>query len=40
MESIQETLAELRRKVNMQDAALKNLELDVGSMWEEIRWLN
>ena len=27
-------------KINMQEAALKNLELDVGSMQEEIRWLD
>ena len=36
METIQETLAELRAKVNTQDVALKNLELNVGSMREEI----
>ena len=39
IENIQETLAELRGKVNMQEAALKNLELDVASMREEIRRL-
>ena len=40
MESIQETLTELRGKVNMQDATLNNLELDVGSMREETQWLD
>ena len=40
MESIQEALAELRGKVNIQDAALKNLELDLGSMGEHIRRLD
>ena len=32
VESIQETLTELRGKVNMQEATLKNLGLDVGSV--------
>ena len=37
MEQIQETLAGLRESFNMQGVALKNLELDLGSMGEEIR---
>ena len=40
MESIQETLVELKGKVNMQDVALKDLEFDVGSMRKEIQWLD
>ena len=30
----------MKKKVNMQEVALKNLELDLGSMHEEIRWLD
>ena len=40
MEQIQETLARLREKVSVQDVTLKDLELDVGSMREEIRQLD
>ena len=40
MESIQETLSGLKRKVDMQYVALKNLELDLGSMHEKIWWLD
>ena len=40
VESIQVILAQLRVKLNMQDVALKNLELDVGSIQEEIRRLD
>ena len=36
VESIQKTLTEPRGKVNIQDAALKNLELDLGFMREDI----
>ena len=32
MEQIQETLAGLKEKFNVQEGALKDLELDVGSM--------
>ena len=40
MERIQKTLAGLKENVNVQKAMLKDLELDVGSMHEEIRRLD
>ena len=40
MERIQETLAGLKEKVIVEDFALKDLELDVGSMREKIRQLD
>ena len=40
MEQIQETLVGLTKRVNMQGVALKNLELDLESMQDEIRWLD
>ena len=39
VESIQETLAGLTETVNMQGTALKDLEIDVGTMREELKIL-
>ena len=39
LESIQETLAKLTETVNMQGTALKDLEIDVGTMREELKIL-
>ena len=39
MESIQETLASLTKMVNMQGIALKDLEIDIGTMRKELKIL-
>lgn len=40
MEGIQETLARLAERVNMERTELQDLEVDVGPMQEEIRYVD